>query len=151
MGSLSENIITSLDEVTWDNYISVSTELTKINGGNIEFELLNHSRIYSYYQGFYSIIKSKLEDAEIKLDSTIAITRQTEQEKRENVGKRATDKYLEDCVKSSTDYITQKQKVNELRYKANLIKSLLNSLEHKKDCLIQLSANSRAETRLITG
>ena len=40
MSSLSGNIISNLSELTWENYINVSTELTKIDNKNIEGELL---------------------------------------------------------------------------------------------------------------
>jgi hypothetical protein len=65
-------------------------------------------------------------------------------------GARATVAAVEDYVGRDSTLHTMKKNLEEKRYKQGLLKSLVQSMSHRKDLLVQLSANSRAETRMIT-
>ena len=78
----------------------------------------------------------------------MAQTRKRESEDRLLANMKATDKYLEAYVISQPEYRELHEKVVTQNFKLNLITNLVQSLEQKKDMLVQLSANSRAETQI---
>jgi hypothetical protein len=137
------------EELSWETYVDVSDNLGTIDKTDISGELVNHSALFAYYNGILN--NSKLEVDLLtslmeKLEAEIR-TRVYKEYKAENKSK-PTDKYLEMSVLSDNLYQEQKDKLIRLEYKYNLLKGLVNSLEHRKDCLIQLSSNSRAEMKL---
>ena len=93
-----------------------------------------------------SISKKNLDDANLELTT---YTAQTRKERKEGSMAKQTAKDLDDFVESSDEYKLYNGKVNEAQFKYTLLKGLVSSLEHKKDMLVQLSSNRRAETNLI--
>ena len=61
---------------------------------------------------------------------------------------KATAKNVENYIFANTDYNNQVQRVNDAQERYLTLKGLVNALELKKDMLVQLNANRRAETKL---
>ena len=57
-------------------------------------------------------------------------------------------KNLENYIFANSDYNEQVRKVNDANERYLTLKGLVNALELKKDMLVQLNANRRAETKL---
>ena len=72
----------------------------------------------------------------------------TRKEKKASTVAKQTAKDLDDFVESTSEYAVYTEKVNEASFKYTLLKGLVSSLDHKKDMLVQLSSNRRAETNL---
>ena len=59
-----------------------------------------------------------------------------------------TAKDLDDMVFVDAEYVQAVEKVTEANHRYLMVKGMVSTMEHKKDVLVQLSANGRTETRL---
>jgi len=134
------------ETLDWQKYIELADNLAKIDKTYLDTELGHHASIFAYYSGLLNEAKSQSELNQHYLDKLEADIRSTEDAKYrlENKSK-PTDKYLESKVLSNEGYSDLKEKKLALDHRFNLLKGLISSLEHRKDCLIQISSNSRKE------
>ena len=61
-----------------------------------------------------------------------------------------TESHLNSYVLVVPDLIEMREGLLEAQQKYNLAKNIINSMDHQKDMLVQLSANKRAEVKLIS-
>jgi hypothetical protein len=141
----AQNLLEALDDLTWENYVDIADGVTKFDKHEIDLEMTRQASVYSYYQGLLSVAKNKLDTANLNLTK---YTAQTRKEKKRSTPLKQTAKDLDDFVESSSEFAVYTEKVNEAYFKYTLLKGLVSSLEHKKDMLVQLSSNRRAETNL---
>ena len=141
----AQSLLEALEDLTWENYVDIADGITQYDKHAIDDEMTKQASIYSYYQGLLSIAKKRLDDANLDLTT---YTAQTRKERKEGSMAKQTAKDLDDFVESSDEYKLYNGKVNEAQFKYTLLKGLVSSLEHKKDMLVQLSSNRRAETNL---
>ena len=139
------DLLEALEDLTWENYVDIADAATQFDKHEIDSELAKQASVYSYYQGLLSVAKNKLDKANLEL---IKYTSQTRKEKKRSTPAKQTAKDLDDFVESSAEFAVYTESVNECSFKYTLLKGLVSSLEHKKDMLVQLSSNRRAETNL---
>ena len=142
----AQNLLEALDDLTWENYVDIADGVTLFDTHEIDTELARQASVYSYYQGLLSIAKRKLDEANLDLTKYTAQTRK--EHKSSSFPKKLTAKDLDDFVESTPEFALYTKKVNDANFKYTLLKGLGSSLEHKKDMLVQLSSNRRAETNL---
>tara|TARA_R100001143_G_C3298001_1_gene104291 strand:+ start:115 stop:564 length:450 start_codon:yes stop_codon:yes gene_type:complete len=142
------DLLTAYDNLDWDVYIALSEDLTHINEVQIDDELSKQATLFSYYSGLYEYAKRDSEITEVELTKCQAEARIKGQAECEAAGTRPTVAVLDSFV--NTDEFCAKITLSliETKYKLGLLKSLMQSLSHKKDCLIQLSANQRDEKKI---
>lgn len=123
-------------------------DLCRINNDMVDKELINHPTIYTYYSGM--LVKVKYLVDKLTSDFEIFCSQISNEEMltSKNSGNKATAKYLEDFVKSHPSYQKMKTEILALEELYGYIKALCVGLEHKKDMIVQLSANKRSETKL---
>ena len=141
----AQDLLEALEDLTWENYVDIADGITQYDKHNIDDEMTRQASIYSYYQGLLSISKKRLDDANLGLTTYMA---QTRKDKRGSSVAKQTAKDLDDFVESTLEYTEHTKKVNDASFKYTLLKGLVSSLDHKKDMLVQLSSNRRAETNL---
>ena len=137
------------EDLTWERYIEISNNLTKINKDDVSYELMEYTSVFAYYNGILNTYKFELDRAQHIIDQSEATIRSIcDQDYRAHNNSKPTDKYLEMKVNTNEEYQTFIKGKTKLDYKYNLMKGLVHSLEFKKDCLVQLSSNNRAEAKL---
>jgi hypothetical protein len=141
----AEALLGAYRDLTWEDYIEISDSIVKFDKNNINGELERQASIYSYYVGLLGTAKNDMDKAGLKLVQFMAETRK---EQKENASGKYTAKDLDDYVMAHPDYFLLVETANDAQFKYSLIKGLVQSLDQKKDMLVQLSANSRAETNL---
>jgi len=107
-------------------------------------QLSNISSQYGYYYGIMIRAKRLLDNAVETLESFKAESRTL---KRES-GVKLTVAAAEDHVNSLKETFELTSEITRLKESYGYAKGICNSLEMKKDMLIQLSANSRQEYKL---
>jgi len=142
----AQNLLEALEDLTWSNYVDIADAITKFDKHEIDNELARQASIYSYYQGLLSISKKTLDDANLKLTKFIAET--GKEKKQRSYPKKLTAKDIDNFVESTPEFLEYSKEVNEASFKYTLLKGLVGALEQKKDMLVQLSSNRRAETNL---
>jgi hypothetical protein len=134
-----------LSDFTWDNYKDITEELTRVNLVDLDGEMARQATIYSYYYGLMSAAKSDANKLESDLHRLMGVLRSGF---KASSSTKLTAKDLDDLVLSSPEYDKASSEVRELNFKYEILKGLTRALEHKKDMLVQLSSNRRAETKL---
>lgn len=130
-------------ELDIDKYTEVMREVSKIDTHNINNEMSKHPVIFSHYHGILTFVKKKLDKANLVLEVW-----QANFEKDLRDGPKKSVAQVQALVKSQPEYTSLSEEVIELETIYNLMKSICISLDHKKDMLVQLSANGRMETKL---
>lgn len=131
-----------------DKYLDIQKNLSTIDRHDLPSELATHATVYSYYHGLMVWQKRKLDLMSSNAQAMYSLIKNNELLKNKSSGAKATATYLEDFVQSNEDYIELKHKVIYQEEIYGYLKAICSMLEHKKDMLIQLSANLRSETKL---
>jgi len=131
-------------------YLNISKKYLQINDDAIESTLMNHSAIYAYFASLLSYAKRVRDESSIELDKKESEVREKRRADLELVGEKVTQGALNSYVLSVPNLIKAKQELADADSKYSLAKSLINALDHQKDCLVQISANKRAEAKLFS-
>jgi len=146
--SRADDLLLAYQDLDWDLFVDISDSIIRIDENNIDSELIKHASQFSYYSGLCDLSKRDVEQCSLKLTQFSSETRKEHAVVCKAGGKKATAKDLDDHVFSHPTYIELSTAYNDANHKLNLLKSLVYSFIHKKDMLIQLSANSRAEKNI---
>ena len=146
--SRADDLLLAYTDLNWDLFVDISDSIIQINARDIDTELTKHASQFSYYSGLCDVAKRDVEEASLRVTQFSSETRKDYAIKCKAEGKKATAKDLDDYVFSNTTYLELSGILNEAMHKLNLLKSLVNAFIHKKDMLIQLSANGRAEKNI---
>lgn len=140
----------NLESLDLEKYIEIVEELSKINREDIEDELTQFSAYFSYYYGLQVKAKRNLDKAVFALDNYRSGVK-TDIRKtttRLDSGSKLTVEALNDMVNSKDDVKDLNSEVSRNEEIYGLMKGICLTLEHKKDMLVQLSANKRQEIKL---
>ena len=140
------NILRAYEEFTWENFTLIGKELSKIDRENINEELIKHPTLFQQYISLLALSKRQLD--ELSADLNMLTSRIRKEHKRESFPKKMTAKDLDDMVFVDAEYVQAVEKVTEANHRYLMVKGMVSTMEHKKDVLVQLSANGRTETRL---
>tara|TARA_R100000152_G_C6781767_1_gene217053 strand:+ start:3564 stop:4013 length:450 start_codon:yes stop_codon:yes gene_type:complete len=146
--SRADDLLLAYQDLDWDLFVDISDSIIKINDRDIDNELIKHASQFSYYSGLCDLAKKDVEQSSLRVTQFASETRKEYSIRCKAEGKKATAKDLDDYVFSHTTYIELSTILNESMHKLNLLKSLVQAFIHRKDMLIQLSANGRAEKNI---
>jgi hypothetical protein len=133
-----------------DEYLTISKKYLQIDDSDIETTLMNHSAIYAYFAALLSYAKKIRDEKSIKLDKEESEVMKERAMELKASGQKATQSSLNSYVLSVPELVLVRQELADADSKYSLAKSLLNALDHQKDCLVQISANKRAEAKLFS-
>lgn len=134
-------------DLNWENYSTLVDNLNKINPHKLDIELAEMSSLYAYFNGL--LAKSKRELDRIELDKEI-IAANVRNNAVSSSLKKLSQKRLEDIIFCDESYVNKYNEFINAQEKYNLLRGLLDSLRIRNENLIQISANNRAETNLIS-
>lgn len=133
----------NLNEFNLEQYQELVSKLSQIDVEHIDSELRDFPAYYSYYHGLMIRTKREFDGAVVTLElfkSHLANSKRLE---------------VSLSVAAMNDYLNAQTEVRDLNKEIlnkeeiyGLVKSICQTLEHKKDMLVQLSANRRMETKL---
>ena len=145
-----ETLLNTLEDLDWRSYIEISQAISFIDETKINSELAESATRYTYWSGLLAMAKKNLDDAKLKFDQHVAIIGEETRADLSEKSVKVTDKKVTAVVESKPLYRAAREAVIEAEFKYNLMRNLTEALKHRKDMLIQLSANSRKETDLYT-
>ena len=146
--SKSYLLLECLDSLDWKVYVDLCDSLTSVDRSDLDTELENQARIYSYYHGMMMEAKRQTGIAERRLTNYSATTAKDFRDQLKHETRKPTDAYIQQLVSSTEECQKLADEYEELRSKFDLLKALVSALEQKKDMLVQLSSNRRAEVKL---
>jgi hypothetical protein len=142
------NLEVQLDGITEEGYLKLVNQITHLDPNKIDEELQKQASLYSWYHGLLALCKKKVREAESNLEVFESLARNDEYNRRMEEGLKATEKIMESYIKSLSEYRELVNTKIELETKYDLLKGIVTSLSHKKDSLIQMSSNARAEKNI---
>jgi len=143
---MSINILNAYQDFTWENFSLIGKEISKIDREDINGELVQHPMIFQQYMSLLGMSKRELDEANNNLLTLASLLRKSYKE--EAGSKKITAKDLDDLVFGDPKYSAALDEASAANHKYLMVKGMVTTLEHKKDCLVQLSSNSRQETKL---
>ena len=138
----------TLDDFRWEIYDEIAANIAKIDPMHIDEELQRQAFTYSRYYGLMALCKDKLRGAELDLEIYIARTKHDEYSRKTEAGEKMTEKIMEAFVFSRPEYKNFVKQVDDRKSQHEMLKGLVNSLSQRKDALIQMSSNARAEKNM---
>lgn len=135
---------TNLIELDIQQYHEIVLELSKIDRERIEDELDVFPGVYGYYYGLLARANRLLDGSTLARDSFRSAKKN---ELRKQPGKHTVES-LNDQLNADLDAKQLDIEVADIQEIYSLVKGICSTLEHKKDMLVQLSANKRQEIKL---
>jgi len=142
------DLLLAYENLDWETYVELSDDLAAIDPLNIDGELMKQAQKFSYYAGLSEYAKKDCSILEIRLEGCQASARIRGQSECEAKGVRPTVAILDSYVHSDESCNEITLNLAEAESKQGLLKSLMQALSHKKDMLVQLSANQRDEKKI---
>lgn len=131
------------------SYLDITKKYLNINEHNVEQALLTHTGVYAFFGAVLAYAKREMENFGFERDREEAKVKEDRRQELIEEGKKATDRALESYVITCASVADAQHTHQEASHKYYLAKNILNSLDHQKDMLVQISANKRAESKLI--
>jgi len=132
-----------------DTYLDITKRYLKVDEINVDKALFQHTGVYAFFGAVLAYAKRELDKASNDFEYEEATCREARRAEMLESGKKATDRALDGHVKTVST-VKEKLRLKEAAsYKYHLSKNIVNSLDHQKDMLVQISANKRAESKLV--
>ena len=151
MNSKSQDLLTAYETLDWDLYVTLADGLCKVDRHDIEEELVSFPRVFSYYSGLYEYARQDVGRCEAKLEKMTAELKAEAADRLKERGVRPTVDAVMTQVTTSEELYTFREDLEARKGRLGLLKSLVSGMQSKKDMLVQISANSRAEIQLAKG
>ena len=151
MNSKAQDLLTAYEQLDWDLYVKLADGLCKVDRHDIEEELMTFPRVFSYYSGLYEYARQDVAKAEASLEKMTAELKREAADQLKSSGTRPTVDAVMTRVNTSEGLYMARESLEVLKGRLGLLKSLVSGMQSKKDMLVQISANSRAEIQLAKG
>jgi len=151
MNSKAHDLLTAYEMLDWDLYVTISEQLCNVDRHCIEDELVSFPRQFSYYTGLYEYARQDVGKWEAKLEKFMAELKNEAADQLKSTGTRPTVDAAMTRVNTSEELYMFKEDLEVRKGRLGLLKSLVSGMQAKKDMLVQISANSRAEIQLAKG
>jgi hypothetical protein len=131
------------------SYMEITKQYIFLNEGNLQERMMHHPSIFAFFGAVLALAKYEEERAEVEFEKREAEIREARREEIVSSGKRATDRALDAYLKTVPELRTLVKIASRKTYLFNLAKNIMSALASQKDMIVQLSANRRAEAKLI--
>ena len=117
----------------------------RVNMGNLSEEFAEHADKFAWYATAYELALDAELNLKAKLERLYAQVDYIVREEARQAGVKMTEKKVENSVITKPEYVSLQTQYLESKRNAGLLKSARDAMVHRKDMLIQLGANYRAE------
>ena len=132
-----------------DSYMDITKKYIAISEHNFQEAMGNHPSTFAFFAGVMAYAKKEGDRANLLFETREAEAREARRSELLQKGQKATDRALDAYLKTQPELQTLQKGITSKAHKYNLSKNIVSSLDHQKDIIIQLSANKRAEAKLI--
>lgn len=126
-------------------YESSLKEDLAIDRSNLSEEFAEHPRAYGWYSTAYEIALDAEQRKKAELERAYAVLDVQARANMEAAGVRPTEAKVKNVVITHPEYVALQDKYFEAKTDAGVIKAARDAMIHRKDCLVSLGANLRAE------
>jgi|TARA_Y100000310_G_scaffold340707_2_gene437453 hypothetical protein len=142
--------ITDTYETLESSFREITTDFLDIQEAEIDAKIEKHTAIYAYFGAVLSYAKKRLDTINVALEHAEAKAMEVHRRELLGSGTKATQGNLNAYIKTLPELQEVRVKLVEAQYKHNLAKNVVDALNHQKDCLVQMSANKRAEVKMVS-
>ena len=129
--------------------MDITKKYIAISEHNFQEAMGNHPSTFAFFAGVMAYAKKEVDRANLLFETREAEAREARRSELLQKGQKATDRALDAYLKTQPELQTLQKGITSKAHKYNLSKNIVSSLDHQKDIIIQLSANKRAEAKLI--
>ena len=144
------NSITDTYEELETKYLAIAKEYLEITEHTMEEALQRHTAIYAFFSAVLAHAKKIHNSAELSYEYAEAEVREDRRQQLVKEGGKTTEGALNTYVKTVPELRELQSKCSQAQHKYNLAKNIVSSLDHQKDMLVQMSANKRAEIKMVS-
>jgi hypothetical protein len=126
-------------------YESSLLEDLKINRADLSTEFSDHPKKYGWYSTAYEIALDEEQRAKAGLERAYAILDVQARNNMTAAGVKPTENKVKNVVITHKEYVEKQDDYFSKKSEAALIKAARDAMIHRKDCLVSLGANLRAE------
>lgn len=137
-----------LESLPLEEYLEIGKEVSRINPEELDDELMRQASTYTHFSILESRAHQLYETAMSEFLRYQSTAKVEERERRQRDKQKATDKALEDWVSAQPEYQELLSNTIEADGRRKRIRGIVRGLEQRKDTLIQLSSNRRAESKI---
>ena len=137
-----------LEDFDWQNFRALSTEICAINENNLSDEMVKLPNIYVQWYQLLARARKRVDIRSAELSRLSAELTRECQTTYSKQGKKATAKDMDSYVAAHDDFAKSNRETYDAREVYEMIKAVVNAISHKKDMLVQLNSDRRAETKL---
>lgn len=137
-----------LENFDWEMFRPLFQNLTTIDTNSLESEMQKLPSRYSEYHTLCIKAKKQYDEESRMLAQLTAELGNEASSELPKKATKATAKNVENYIFSHSDYNNQVRQTNKANERYLTLRGLVSALELKKDMLVQLNANRRAETKL---
>ena len=130
-------------------YLDITKNYLKLDESSVDRALMQHTGVYAFFGAVLAHAKMRMDRSSTELERMEAKVREERREELLDAGKKATDRALDAYIKTVQEVQQCEDFNRKCSHKYHLAKNIINSLDHQKDMLVQISANKRAESKLI--
>jgi|TARA_Y100000034_G_scaffold37090_1_gene45589 hypothetical protein len=131
-------------------YLQLTKDYIDITESNVEGRLLKHTSVFAFFGAVLAHAKKQQDKLAHALEMEEAKHKELRRSEFLQQGKKATEASLNGYVYTVREINELRDKSFDVQHKYNLAKNLMSALDHQKDMLVQMSANRRAEAKMIT-
>lgn len=126
-------------------YDSKLSEDLNVNQAHLNDEYVTHAERFAWYSTAHDLALDYELRTKAELDRLYAQLDYTVRTEALNAGVKMTEKKVENSVITRPEYVKKQEELFDAKRNAALLKSAMYAMIHKKEMLISLGANYRAE------
>ena len=142
--------ISTIYDTIEDKYIDITKSYLEISDHNMDRALERHTGVFAFFGAVLAHAKRQLDRKEIELEFFMSQSMEKRRQELSERGTKVTESALNNYIKSVPMIKEKKEEVSVAQHKYNLAKNIVSSLDHQKDMLVQMSANKRAEAKMVS-
>ena len=143
------DITETYDELS-DRYLPLVKKYVEVDESDINKTMSEHSALFAFFGAVLAHAKRVQDSTSTRLEMNEAKHKELRRIELHEKGQKVTESHLNSFVLVVPELIELREELLEAQQKYNLAKNILSSMDHQKDMLVQLSANRRAEVKLIS-
>jgi hypothetical protein len=141
-----EDLLASLRyQVSGNLYSSSIQDDLNIDVNNLQEEFAEHSRRFAWYSTAFELASAEADRKDAALKRTYAIMDANMRETLKSLGQKFTEKVVEGRVLTCPEYVKAEDAALAAKEMKGLLKAARDAMAQRKDCLVSLGANLRAE------
>jgi len=142
LNSFNATIDVKVGDLKWSGKLQ---DVVRINIVDLNGDLSDQPSVVSWFGVILAEAIASYESMKDQKERLYAQLYLKYREQDEKAGVKSTEARLNSMIITDKDYIVIQDRHSDVRRQMNILKSISTSLDHRRDMLIQLSANIRRE------